>query len=245
MPLPSAGEISKLFGFIAKETPKSTHLFNAAMGAGAKGVYNVATGRDLTDGMLGWGLMGAAGSIGWKTYKGRGMASSLAKAEGGFGKALEALGSKVSAAKSATTAEAKAAAITGVNASATEARGFNQSLNDVRQKVGLRTRGGVRANQAAQQGGVVASAVATADRHATVAASNPSAGPIRQSMKQLRQYDMSAGSGIMGGRQRGAMRPFQYQRSASAEAQTLKRQAAQSRQGWTNMTQRAGGAWVG
>lgn len=151
--MPSAAEISKLFGFVAKETPKSTHLFNAAMGAGAKGVYNVATGRDLTDGMVGWGIMGAAAGVGLKTYKGMGVASDYAKAEARLAKAG------------------------GKTASFAEKRAFASSLRDVRQKTGLAKRG-MSANKAAQKGGVVGASAATAERHTTMAANQPVAGPV-------------------------------------------------------------------
>jgi hypothetical protein len=250
--MPSAGEIAKLFGFIAKETPKSTHLFNAAVGAGAKGVYNIATGRDLTEGMVGWGVMGAAGAAGWKTYKGVGLAAGVAKAEAGYAGAMARMGQRGK----------RAAAVA-------EARGFRTQLNTARKQLGLSSRG-VASNKAAQKGGVVGAAAATAERHVTTAASAPAAGPIGQSIKRLRTYDMSAGPSIMGsranhwvgqvpmsnhhmtagpsimrGKQRAALRPREYQQAASREAATLRAQNQRSSSNWTNMTQRVSGAWAG
>src|SRR5436309_3047151 len=140
--MPSAAEIAKLFGFIAKETPKSEHVFNAALGAGAKGVYNVATGRDLTDGMVGAGIMGAGAGVGLKTYRGRGMAGAFSKIEEGLSKASSELSAARTTGKAAakgTPARAQAAA--DIRAARGRVRGFNGPLNDVRSNVGLRQRG--------------------------------------------------------------------------------------------------------
>lgn len=251
--MPPTGDIAKLFGFIAKETPKSTHVFNAAIGAGAKGVYNLATGRDLTDGMVGAGIMGAAAGAGWKTYKGMGLAGKVAKAEAGYTGAM---------ARVANRGERAAAAV--------EAGGFRTELNTYRKQLGLPKRG-LTSNRAAQRGGVVADAAASAERHVTTSASSPGSGPIGQSIKQLRTYDTSLGSSITKGRAAASggtkqiplrqydmapgakmtqarasqSRAFHYQDASSREASRLRGQTSQAQASWTNMNQRVAGAWVG
>jgi hypothetical protein len=115
---------------------------------GARGVYNLVTGNDLSDGMMSWVLAGAAGNVGHKTFKNQHLAGSVASALKRSAEAKTAMVPLIEKAKGLTGIARQRVAAKEIAPHGSAYAKAGRELNQAAASMGL-ARTGVRTNKAA------------------------------------------------------------------------------------------------